>query len=89
MVALLTINLFGSFCHAHLNEYGLASAQFDGNPSMTADLAFNTATSFVSIPTCNTTQAKQEFLPGAVDINVVQFISAGTGMVACAVVLLR
>lgn len=59
----------------------------DGNPSMTADLAFNTTVSFVSNTNLQhySGESGVSFL-GQLLLMLFQFISAGTGMAACAVV---
>lgn len=59
----------------------------DGNPSMTADLAFNTTVSFVSNTNLQhySGESGVSYL-GQLLLMLFQFISAGTGMAACAVV---
>ena len=59
----------------------------DGNPSMSADLAFNTTVSFVSNTNLQhySGETGVSYL-GSTDPDVFQFISAGAGMAACAVV---
>ncbi|MEP7143072.1 MAG: potassium-transporting ATPase subunit KdpA, partial [Ferruginibacter sp.] len=59
----------------------------DGNPSMTADLAFNTTISFVSNTNLQhySGESGVSYL-GQLLLMLFQFISAGTGMAACAVV---
>ncbi len=88
LVALLTINLvwflFSMFVLMNMSWLPLNP---DGNPSMTADLAFNTTTSFV----CNTNlqhysgETGVSYL-GQMVLMLFQFISAGAGMAACAAV---
>ncbi len=59
----------------------------DGNPSMTADLAFNTTISFVSNTNLQhySGESGVSYL-GQLLLMFFQFVSAGTGMAACAVV---
>jgi K+-transporting ATPase ATPase A chain len=88
MVALLVINLVWFL----LSMFVLMNMSWlplnpDGNPSMTADLAYNTTVSFVS----NTNlqhyagESGVSYL-GQLLLMFFQFVSAGTGMAACAVV---
>lgn len=59
----------------------------DGNPSMTADLAFNTTVSFVSNTNLQHYSGESGVsYSGQLLLMLFQFISAGTGMAACAVV---
>ncbi|MCU0391147.1 MAG: potassium-transporting ATPase subunit KdpA [Thermoflexibacter sp.] len=88
--ALLTINFLWFFWamlllmtqdfHGFLNP--------DGNPSMTPDLAFNTAISF--LVNCNLQHYSGEtglsYLSQLACMTFLQFVTAGTGMAACAVV---
>lgn len=90
MKALLTINFLWFFWamlllmtqdfHGFLNP--------DGNPSMSPDLAFNTAISF--LVNCNLQHYSGEtglsYLSQLACITFLQFVTAGTGMAACAVV---
>jgi potassium-transporting ATPase potassium-binding subunit len=59
----------------------------DGNPSMTADLAYNTSISFVTNTNLQhySGESGLSYL-GQLILMLWQFISAGTGMAACAVV---
>ncbi len=59
----------------------------DGNPSMTADLAFNTSTSFVTNTNLQhySGESGLSYL-GQLILMLWQFISAGTGMAICAMV---
>ena len=59
----------------------------DGNPSMTADLAFNTTVSFISNTNLQhySGESGVSYL-GQLVLMLFQFISAGIGMAACAVV---
>ena len=59
----------------------------DGNPSMTADLAYNTSVSFVTNTNLQhySGESGLSYL-GQLMLMLWQFISAGTGMAACAVV---
>lgn len=61
----------------------------DGNPSMTADLAFNTTVSFVSNTNLQhySGETGVSYL-GQLTLMLFQFISAGTGMAACAAVFM-
>ena len=87
--ALLTINLlwFGwamlVFC-----TQGSLPLNPDGNPSMSPDLAFNTAISF--LVNCNLQHYSGEtgltYLSQMVGIMFLQFVTAATGMAACVVV---
>ncbi len=86
--ALLTINLVwfvGTFLIL-LNQ-GWLPLNPDGNPSMTPDLAFNTAISF--LVNCNLQHYSGEsglsYL-GQITLVFLQFVSAATGMAAAAVV---
>src|SRR5450631_182316 len=88
MLALLTINLvWFIFSMLVLMNMGWLPLNPDGNPSMSADLAFNTGISFIS----NTNlqhyagETGVSYL-GQLVLMLFQFISAGTGMAACAVV---
>lgn len=90
LVALLTINviwfLFGMFV---LMNMGWLPLNPDGNPSMTADCAFNTAISFVS--NTNLQHYSGETMVsyfGQLVLQLFQFISAGTGIAICAVVFI-
>ena len=90
LVALLTINIvWFVFSMLILMNMGWLPLNPDGNPSMSSDLAFNTTTSFVS----NTNlqhyagETGVSYL-GQLTLMLFQFISAGTGMAACAVVFM-
>ena len=88
MVALLTINmvwfLFAMFI---LMAQGWLPLNPDGNPSMTADLAFNTAISFMV--NCNLQHYSGEtgvtYLSQLVGLMFLQFVSAATGLAAAAI----
>ena len=88
LVALLLINLvWFLFSMLVLMNMSWLPLNPDGNPSMTADLAFNTTISFVS----NTNQQHYSGESGVSYLGQLllmffQFVSAGTGMAACAVV---
>ena len=60
----------------------------DGNPSMTADLAFNTAISFVSNTNLQhySGESGVSYLSQIMGLMFFQFVSAGTGLAICAVV---
>ena len=88
MVALLVINLVWFL----LSMFVLMNMSWlplnpDGNPSMTADLAFNTTVSFVSNTNLQhySGESGVSYL-GQLLLMFFQFVSAGTGMAACAVV---
>ncbi|RFP65129.1 potassium-transporting ATPase subunit KdpA [Hymenobacter lapidiphilus] len=89
MVALLTINLvWFLFAMLILCTQGVLPLNPDGNPSMSPDLAFNTAISF--LVNCNLQHYSGEsgltYLSQMVGIMFLQFVTAATGMVACVVV---
>jgi K+-transporting ATPase ATPase A chain len=86
--ALLSINMVWFFlCFLVLISQGSLPLNPDGNPSMTPDLAFNTAISFVV--NCNLQHYSGEtglsYL-GQLFLMFLQFVSAGTGMAAAAMV---
>ncbi|KAA9038393.1 potassium-transporting ATPase subunit KdpA [Ginsengibacter hankyongi] len=88
MVALLVINLVWFL----LSMLVLMSMSWlplnpDGNPSMTPDLAFNTTVSFVANTNLQhySGETGVSYL-GQLLLMFFQFVSAGTGMAACAVV---
>ncbi len=88
LVALLVINLAWFL----LSMFVLMNMRWlplnpDGNPSMTADLAFNTTTSFISNTNLQhySGESGVSYL-GQLVLLLFQFISAGIGMAACAVV---
>lgn len=90
MVAMLTINMIWFLLGmAVLMNQGSLTLNPDNNPSMSADLAFNTVISFVV--NCNLQHYSGEtglsYL-GQYWLMFLQFVSAGTGM-AAAVVLFR
>jgi len=86
--ALLTINLVWFILSmAILMNMGWLPLNPDGNPSMTADLAFNTTVSFVSNTNLQhySGETGVSYL-GQLTLMLFQFISAGVGLAACAVV---
>ena len=88
LVALLTINLvWFLFSMLILMNIGWLPLNPDGNPSMTADLAFNTTVSFVSNTNLQhySGETGVSYL-GQTILMLFQFISAGAGMAACAAV---
>ena len=88
LVAFLTINLvWFLFSMVVLMNMGWLPLNPDGNPSMSADLAFNTTVSFVSNTNLQhySGETGVSYL-GQLLLMLFQFISAGTGMAACAVV---
>ncbi|NUO00108.1 MAG: potassium-transporting ATPase subunit KdpA [Saprospiraceae bacterium] len=89
LVALLTINfVWFLFAMAVLMNQGWLPLNPDGNPGMPADLAFNTAISF--LVNCNLQHYSGEtglsYFSQTVCIQFLQFVTAGTGMAAAAVV---
>ncbi len=88
LVALLVINLvWFLFSMLVLMNMGWLPLNPDGNPSMSADLAFNTTVSFVSNTNLQhySGESGVSYL-GQLILMFFQFISAGIGMAACAVV---
>ncbi|MBK9104134.1 MAG: potassium-transporting ATPase subunit KdpA [Saprospiraceae bacterium] len=88
MVALLTINLvWFLFAMFVLMVQGWLPMNPDGNPSMTADLAFNTAISFMV--NCNLQHYSGEtgvtYLSQLICLMFLQFVSAATGLAAAAI----
>lgn len=86
--ALLTINVVWFFlCFLILTNQGWLPLNPDGNPSMSPDLAFNTAISFMV--NCNLQHYSGEtgvsYLSQIAGLMFLQFVSAATGMAACAV----
>ena len=87
--ALLTINVwwFGWAMFVLMNQ-GWLPWNPDQNPSMSPDLAFNTAISF--LVNCNLQHYSGEtgmsYLGQIACLMFLQFVTAGTGMAACAVV---
>jgi K+-transporting ATPase ATPase A chain len=88
MVALLTINL-AWFIMSMLILMNMSWLPLnpDGNPSMSTDLAFNTTVSFVSNTNLQhySGETGVSYL-GQMTLMLFQFVSAGTGMAACAAV---
>jgi K+-transporting ATPase ATPase A chain len=88
--ALLTINLVW-FLFSMLVLMNMSWLPFnpDGNPSMSADLAFNTTVSFVSNTNLQhySGETGVSYL-GQLVLMLFQFVSAGVGMAACAVVFM-
>lgn len=90
LVALLTINLvwfiFSMFVLMNMSWLPLNP---DGNPSMSADLAFNTSVSFISNTNLQhySGETSVSYL-GQLVLMLFQFISAATGMAICAVVFI-
>lgn len=90
MTTLLTINLvWFLLAMVVLCTQGALPLNPDGNPSMTPDLAFNTAISF--LVNCNLQHYSGEsglsYLSQLVVITFLQFVSAATGIAAAVVVL--
>ena len=88
LVALLMINLvWFLFSMLVLMNMSWLPLNPDGNPSMTADLAFNTTISFVSNTNLQhySGESGVSYL-GQLLLMFFQFVSAGAGMAACAVV---
>ncbi len=88
MVALLTINIVWFILSMLvLMNMSWLPLNPDGNPSMTADLAFNTSVSFVSNTNLQHYSGESGLSYfGQLTLMLWQFISAGTGMAACAIV---
>ena len=90
LVALLTINMVWFLLSMLvLMTQGSLPLNPDGNPSMTADLAFNTSISFISNTNLQhySGESGVSYL-GQLILMLFQFISAAAGMAACAVVFL-
>lgn len=88
LMALLTINLVWFLLSMLvLMTQGSLPLNPDGNPSMTADLAFNTTISFISNTNLQhySGESGVSYL-GQLLLMLFQFISAGAGMAVCAVV---
>jgi K+-transporting ATPase ATPase A chain len=90
MLALLTINLvWFIFAMVVLCTQGSLPLNPDGNPSMSPDLAFNTAISF--LVNCNLQHYSGEsglsYLSQIVVITFLQFVTAATGIAAAVVVI--
>lgn len=88
LAALLTVNLLWFLLSMLiLMNMGWLPLNPDGNPSMTADLAFNTTVSFVSNTNLQhySGETGVSYL-GQLTLMLFQFISAGAGMAVCAVV---
>jgi K+-transporting ATPase ATPase A chain len=90
LVAMLVINLFWFF----LSMFVLMNMSWlplnpDANPSMSADLAFNTTTSFITNTNLQhySGESGLSYL-GQLMLMLWQFISAGTGIAICAVVFI-
>lgn len=88
MVALLAINLVWFLLSMFvLMNQGWLPLNPDGNPSMPADLAFNTSISFISNTNIQHYSGESAVsYMGQLVLMLFQFISAGIGMAACAVV---
>ncbi|TAE15571.1 MAG: potassium-transporting ATPase subunit KdpA [Bacteroidetes bacterium] len=86
LYAMLTINaVWFVLCFVVLVMQGVLPLNPDKNPSMSADLAFNTAISFVV--NCNLQHYSGESglsYFGQMMLMFLQFVSAGTGMAVCA-----
>lgn len=88
LLALLTINLFWFLlCMFVLTSMSWLPLNPDGNPSMSADLAFNTTISFISNTNLQhySGESGLSYL-GQLTVMLFQFISAGCGIAICAVV---
>lgn len=88
LLALLTINMvWFLFSMLVLMNMSWLPLNPDGNPSMSADLAFNTTVSFVSNTNLQhySGETGVSYL-GQLTLMLFQFISAGVGMAACAIV---
>jgi K+-transporting ATPase ATPase A chain len=90
LAALLTINaVWFVLSMLVLTNMSWLPLNPDGNPSMTADLAFNTSVSFVTNTNLQhySGETGLSYL-GQLTLMLWQFISAGTGIAICAVVFL-
>jgi len=90
LVALLTLNVvWFVLSMLVLTNMGWLPLNPDGNPSMSADLAFNTSVSFVTNTNLQhySGETGLSYL-GQLMLMLWQFISAGTGIAICAVVFL-
>ena len=90
LTALLTINLvWFLFSMLVLMTQGSLPLNPDANPSMTADLAFNTSVSFISNTNLQhySGESGVSYL-GQLILMLFQFISAAAGMAACVVVFI-
>lgn len=90
LVALLTLNaVWFVLSMLVLTNMSWLPLNPDGNPSMSADLAFNTSVSFVTNTNLQhySGETGMSYL-GQLVLMLFQFISAGTGMAICAVVFL-
>ncbi len=88
LLALLSINLFWFLlCMFVLTSMSWLPLNPDGNPSMSADLAFNTTISFISNTNLQhySGESGLSYL-GQLTVMLFQFISAGCGIAICAVV---
>jgi potassium-transporting ATPase potassium-binding subunit len=88
LLALLTINLvWFVFSMGVLMNMSWLPLNPDGNPSMSADLAFNTTISFISNTNLQhySGETGVSYL-GQLVLMLFMFISAGVGMAACAIV---
>ncbi|MBS1512360.1 MAG: potassium-transporting ATPase subunit KdpA [Bacteroidetes bacterium] len=88
LLALLTINIVWFLLSMLvLTNMSWLPLNPDGNPSMSADLAFNTTVSFISNTNLQhySGETGMSYL-GQLVLMLFQFISAGCGMAACAVV---
>ncbi len=89
LLALLTINLVWAVFSMFIpDEYELACRSIRmANPSMSADLAFNTTISFISNTNLQhySGETGVSYL-GQLVLMLFQFISAGAGMAVCAMV---
>lgn len=88
LMALLTINLFWFLIAMFvLTNMSWLPLNPDGNPSMSADLAFNTTVSFISNTNLQhySGETGMSYM-GQLVLMLFQFISAGCGMAICAMV---
>lgn len=90
LAALLTINLFWLFIAMFvLMNMSWLPLNPDGNPSMAADLAFNTSVSFVTNTNLQHYSGESGLsYMGQLILMLWQFISAATGIAICAVVFI-
>ncbi|HSY77777.1 MAG TPA: potassium-transporting ATPase subunit KdpA, partial [Bacteroidia bacterium] len=88
LVAMLLVNfVWFILAMVLLMNQGWLPLNPDGNPSMTADLAFNTAMSFISNTNIQhySGESAVSYL-GQLTLQFFQFVSAGTGMAVCVIV---
>lgn len=90
LISLLTINFFWFLiCMFVLTNMSWLPLNPDANPSMTGDLAFNTAVSFITNTNLQHYSGETGLSYfGQLTLMLWQFISAGTGIAICAIVFI-